>query len=190
MSSSNSEAIPPIMLGRKQPLIDVLENREPTRHLPPALADSPRKHPIPLPKFNLKFSGHGWQFVVRLAAGGAAFVLFVNIATTIYVATRPKLHRGIAVIYSGDCSRNETIGTCIHLLINTASTLLLSGSNYTMQVLSAPTRRETDKAHCTGRWLDIGVQSVRNLRYISYRRMLLWLLLAFSSVPLHLVYVL
>ncbi len=57
-----------------------------------------------------------------------------------------------------------------------------------MQCLSSPTRNEIDKAHSQGIWLDIGVPSVRNLRRLSTTRIILWWLLAFSSIPLHLLY--
>ena len=57
-----------------------------------------------------------------------------------------------------------------------------------MQCLSSPTRSEIDKAHGQGVWLDIGVPSVRNLRRLSTTRIVLWWLLAVSSVPLHLLY--
>lgn len=57
-----------------------------------------------------------------------------------------------------------------------------------MQCLSSPTRSEIDKAHGQGVWLDIGVPSVRNLRRLSTSRIVLWWLLAISSVPLHLLY--
>ena len=57
-----------------------------------------------------------------------------------------------------------------------------------MQCLSSPTRSEIDKAHSQGIWLDIGVPSVRNLRRLSTARIVLWWLLAFSSIPLHLLY--
>ena len=57
-----------------------------------------------------------------------------------------------------------------------------------MQCLSSPTRNEIDKAHSQGIWLDIGVPSVRNLRKLSTTRIILWWLLAISSIPLHLLY--
>lgn len=57
-----------------------------------------------------------------------------------------------------------------------------------MQCLSSPTRSEIDKAHGQGVWLDVGVPSVRNLRRLSTTRIVLWWLLAVSSVPLHLLY--
>ena len=76
----------------------------------------------------------------------------------------------------------------MHVAINVLSTLLLGASNYSMQCLSSPTRREVDKAHSQGIWLDIGVPSVRNLRKLSTTRIVLWWLLAISSIPLHLLY--
>ncbi|KAL9045807.1 MAG: hypothetical protein Q9214_001214 [Letrouitia sp. 1 TL-2023] len=57
-----------------------------------------------------------------------------------------------------------------------------------MQCLSSPTRGELDKAHRRHIWLDIGVPSVRNIWRISRSKMALWFLLAFSSIPLHLLY--
>jgi len=68
------------------------------------------------------------------------------------------------------------------------STLLLGASNFAMQVLAAPTREEVDRAHSKGKWLDIGVPSLHNVRYISKTRRNIYLLLCLSSIPLHLLY--
>ncbi|KAJ9636341.1 hypothetical protein H2199_008016 [Coniosporium tulheliwenetii] len=78
--------------------------------------------------------------------------------------------------------------TAYHVLINILSTIMLTASNYCMQLLSAPTRDEVARAHRHGQGLDIGIISLRNLRYISKRRTALWLSLALSSIPLHLLY--
>lgn len=82
------------------------------------------------------------------------------------------------------------IKTGLHLLINALSTILLNSSNYCMQCFSAPTRKELDKAHSKGKWLDTGVMSTRNLRHIATKRVVLWWLLGVSSLPLHLFKVL
>ncbi|KAF2675503.1 hypothetical protein BT63DRAFT_475106 [Microthyrium microscopicum] len=47
---------------------------------------------------------------------------------------------------------------------------------------------EIDKAHKKQRWLDIGFPSIRNFWHVDYGRKLAWLLLAFTAVPLHLLY--
>ncbi|KAM0279871.1 hypothetical protein ACHAO9_011497 [Fusarium lateritium] len=57
-----------------------------------------------------------------------------------------------------------------------------------MQVLVAPTRREIDQAHASGRWAEIGCNSIRNFRLLPRRKTFLWLLFTLSSVPLHLVF--
>jgi hypothetical protein len=75
----------------------------------------------------------------------------------------------------------------IHLLINILSSLLLAASNYAMQCLSAPTRRDIEKHHSKGWWLDIGVPSFHNLRVIPWNRSVPWYLLMISSLPLHLL---
>lgn len=57
-----------------------------------------------------------------------------------------------------------------------------------MQCVSAPTRPEIDRFHAKGKYLDIGVPSVRNLRAIPWFKVALWWALGLSSVPLHLMY--
>ncbi|KAL1595278.1 hypothetical protein SLS60_009968 [Paraconiothyrium brasiliense] len=57
-----------------------------------------------------------------------------------------------------------------------------------MQCLSAPTRKELDQAHARQSYLDIGVLSPRNLKYISKNRRVRWLILGLSTIPLHLFY--
>ncbi|EON67299.1 hypothetical protein W97_06552 [Coniosporium apollinis CBS 100218] len=80
------------------------------------------------------------------------------------------------------------LSTAYHILINVLSTILLTASNYCMQILCAPTRDEVARAHRDGQGLDIGIISLRNLRYISKRKSTLFLSLALSSIPLHLFY--
>lgn len=95
---------------------------------------------------------------------------------------------GFPVIYRGTCENAEWQNSAWHFFLNVLSTGLLSASNYCMQLLSAPTRANIDRAHSTGRWLDIGIPSLRNLRFSDWKRRSLWLSLCVSSIPLHLVY--
>jgi hypothetical protein len=71
------------------------------------------------------------------------------------------------------------------------STLLLAASNYTMQCLSAPSRKEIDSAHRSDGYLDVGVQSLRNVvsGHVGGRKKVVWWVLLGSSLPLHLWYV-
>jgi hypothetical protein len=90
-------------------------------------------------------------------------------------------------LMEGDCQRVEFWNNGLHVVINILSTILLSGSNYCMQCLSAPTREEVDKAHANKRWLDIGIPSIRNVRHLGKQRIALWVVLALTSLPLHLL---
>jgi hypothetical protein len=90
-------------------------------------------------------------------------------------------------LYEGSCSKTRSLNSGLHLIINVLSTLLLGGTNYSMQCLLSPTRQEVNKAHSKNAWLDIGVLSVRNLRHISKLRVALWALLCLSALSFHLL---
>ncbi|PYI03206.1 hypothetical protein BO78DRAFT_410014 [Aspergillus sclerotiicarbonarius CBS 121057] len=93
-----------------------------------------------------------------------------------------------ATIYEGSCSRAKAWTTGLHLLINVLSTIVLGASSYCMQCLTAPSRTEVDRAHEERVWLHIGVASPRNLAWAGRFRVVLWLLLAATSLPIHLIY--
>lgn len=130
----------------------------------------------------------GWHFGVFGCALMAGIVCGINVILTMWASLKFGATGGVGTIQDGECSRTKNMSLWLHLAINALSTLLLSASNYCMQCLSGPTRGEVDKAHSRRVWLDIGVPSVRNLRRISWSRIILWWLLALSSIPLHLMY--
>ena len=135
----------------------------------------------------------GWRFTVIIGASITFIVLWVNIALLIWAQQRPPQifdggdDGGTSNLYTGSCSQRDKIIRWSHIAINILSTLLLGASSACMQVLSAPTRKEIDHCHSRRVWLDIGVSSFRNLRWIARRRLLLWILLGLSSIALHLV---
>jgi hypothetical protein len=118
----------------------------------------------------------------------AAVALVINLSVLIWTVRTFRFEDGVAQVFAGNCHESEKINTWIHLAINALSTMLLSGSNYCMQILSAPTRKEVDIAHARRKWLDIGVPSVRNLTSVATPKLLMWVLLGLSSIPLHLMY--
>jgi hypothetical protein len=129
----------------------------------------------------------GWRFSLLCSAALASTVLILNLALLIWAFVRFGLHGGVVTLYTGSCPRMQSIFTWTHLAINILSTLLLSASNFCMQCLAAPTREEVDKEHTRENWLDIGVMSLRNLRSVARWRFYMWLGLAASSIPLHLL---
>ena len=130
----------------------------------------------------------GYHFGVLCCAVITAMVLVINLILTIWAVSSSGVQHGLGTLHDGSCKKTATLTFWVHLVINILSTLLLGASNYSMQCLSSPTRREIDRVHGKGVWLDIGVPSVRNLRYLSIARVTLWWLLAISSLPLHLLY--
>ena len=55
--------------------------------------------------------------------------------------------------------------------------------------LSSPTRKEVDRAHANGDWVDIGILSVRNIAgRVSGKRTTVWCILLATSLPIHLIY--
>jgi uncharacterized membrane protein len=125
---------------------------------------------------------------ILLGIFASAFVLLCNVALVITGHIRSGYDKdGIATLYTGDEAAVSWWNTFAHIMINALSTVLLSMSNYTMQVLNSPTRHEVEKAHASGKWLDIGLLSIHNLRIISRKRAYLCFILAASSIPLHLL---
>lgn len=135
-----------------------------------------------------RFQMSGWKVGVTTWAALAIVVCLLNIAALIWATVVHDSRGPIAPLYKGSCSTVSQMSLWMHLLINILSTLLLSGSNYTMQVLVCPTRTEVDKAHANASWLDIGIPSLRNLRAISRVRIVMWGIIGLSSFPLHLLY--
>jgi hypothetical protein len=116
-----------------------------------------------------------------------AVILIANFATTLYAISKYGSQDGVGLIYQGSCDTVKTLSLWIHLVINLLGTGMLGASNYCMQLQAAPTRANIDAAHARGRSLDIGVPSLRNLRHLGPKRIFIWLLLALSSVPVHLL---
>lgn len=149
----------------------------------PELLQAPATQSPPKQKWRPK----GWRGGVRIAFYSALTVLVFNVILMIVCTTTLEWMDGMTVVYRGRCDAVERVNNWVHLAVNLLSTCLLAGSNYCMQVLSAPTRADVDKAHARGHWLDIGLPSLRNLRSLKKNKIALWWILAVSSVPLHLL---
>jgi hypothetical protein len=130
----------------------------------------------------------GWRMGIIIGSCMSFMVLGINITILIVGATRGKgFENGFAVPMSGAANDMSWWSSAMHIVINALSTILLAASNYTMQVLSSPTREDIDKAHAKHEHLDIGVLSVRNLTRIPRRRLVLFILMGMSTIPIHLL---
>ena len=129
----------------------------------------------------------GWKFGVTGWVVVVIMTLFINIGLSVFAGYYRGFNKGIGTLVQGECSKITAYNIGAHLIINILSTLLLSGSNYCMQCLSAPTRREINNAHEQGITLDIGIPSLRNLGALDRWKVIMWTLLGISSLPLHLL---
>ena len=132
---------------------------------------------------------HGWHLGTTGWTALAILALIINTALTIAVATTYGFQDGVGTLKQGDCNCIQRNNTAFHVVINVLSAALLAGSNYCMQCLSAPSREEVDRAHEQGVALDIGIPSLTNFKYLRISKLISWLLFAFSSLPLHILYV-
>ncbi|KAF8542363.1 hypothetical protein BDD12DRAFT_876690 [Trichophaea hybrida] len=136
---------------------------------------------------NSKLASVSWRMGILLGSISVSLIFLLNLSIIIWAISKYPLVGGLGTIISGSCDKVKTMSTWIHVGINTLSTIALASSNYTQQVLMSPTRKEIDTAHKEGQWLDIGIPSVRNMRYIG-RRAWLWWSIGLTSIPLHLLY--
>jgi len=130
-----------------------------------------------------------WFFGVFGGLMIALFCLAINVFCLIWARNNFDVADGIAVVFTGSCSRISVITTYVDLAINTISTLLLATSCNASQLLLSATRDEADRAHAQGDWVHIGAAGSRNIKWIKPWRKLLLLLLLLSSAPLHLLQV-
>lgn len=134
-----------------------------------------------------RLSVTGWRTGALISFVGALSVSILNLVITVHV-WKHSTNGSIGTLIEGNCGTVKKFNVWIHLLVNALSTLLLCASNYCMQVLSAPNRQELDRVHAQRIWLQIGVPSLGNLKYIGRDRKTLWIVLFLSSTPLHLLF--
>ena len=130
---------------------------------------------------SFRFAIYAWTTITLL-------VLLINALLLILALSYSNFQDGVGTLFHGSCSITKDLAFWTHIVINGLSTLLVSASNYCMQCLASPSRHDVDKAHEKGIWLHIGVPNYRNFRVLSHSNVIMWWLLAFSSLPLHLLY--
>ena len=132
---------------------------------------------------------HNWfRFGLRVCCLTIFLILLINVILLVTMELKYGVSDGLGTLVDGSFEKTRRLDLWLHLLINILGTILLASSNYSMQIVTAPTRDDIDKAHASYDWMDIGIPSVRNLWRISWLRKILWFFLFVSSIPLHLVY--
>lgn len=127
----------------------------------------------------------GWKGGIAINALIAFGILIISVVCLTLAISRSSLLGGEAPIYSGSCVGARRIHLGLQVLVGAFAVALLAAANYAFQVLSSPTRLEVALAHEERRWLDIGVPSVRNLRFISRLRVLMIVGVLLVSFTIH-----
>ncbi|KAI1130524.1 hypothetical protein F5Y10DRAFT_235421 [Nemania abortiva] len=134
----------------------------------------------------IRLSKRNQALLLQVALIGTIFA--TNLFILIYASSKYPARDGVGLLYAGDCDTVKSANRYLHLLINVLSTGMISASSFCMQLQASPTRADVDKMHSLNKWLDIGAPSLRNLRYIGRWRLASCIVLAFSSLPIHLIF--
>ena len=124
---------------------------------------------------------------IRYIALAVFVLLCFNIAVTIGLVLRFGATKGVSTLYVGRCKTVARIDLGLHLANNALSTALVLASNYVMQLLNSPSRKQVYEAHAKGKWLCIGVPSIDNATRVGWNKGQLWLFLGISAIPLALL---
>lgn len=131
----------------------------------------------------------GWR---RTAIVNITLAYLCDVVLSILLAvsvSRPNASlTSSTIIFNGDCGLSTALNLLLHLFINIISGVILASSNFFMQVLNSPSRKEIDKVHRWLRSVDIGVPSLKNLRHVSYFKLTSWIIFAITSIPIHLFF--
>lgn len=135
----------------------------------------------------LRLPATGWRraAVINSIIVGILATILTMISISAYAGTDRMLRTW--TLFSGDCTTSTRINLFLHLVINVISTLTIASSNFFMQILNSPTRRDVDKAHAKNKWLEVGIPSFGNILHVSKYKTLAWVLFNLSSIPIHLV---
>jgi hypothetical protein len=135
-------------------------------------------------------STSGWRRAARVNC--AVLVTMTVVMFCCLVASTAQTHdlNKAYMFFEGTCDGGSAakLNVGLHLMLNVVSMAVFASSNFFMQVLNSPSREEVDAAHAGGTYLGIGVPSVRNAFRVSHFKTVSWLVLLFSSIPVHLLF--
>ncbi|KAF6802925.1 hypothetical protein CSOJ01_11250 [Colletotrichum sojae] len=130
----------------------------------------------------------GWRRSAFVNLGLTSASLLVLIGIRIFSISVKSGFSQAWVFYTSNCKSTATSNTLLHLLANIVSTGLFASSNFFMKVLNSPSMEEVKANHSQGKWLDIGIPSWRNAFHLRTYKLVAWICLLFTSVPIHLLF--
>ncbi|TIC91649.1 hypothetical protein CH35J_010754 [Colletotrichum higginsianum] len=130
----------------------------------------------------------GWRAGIALNIVIGFFILIVAIVCLVLALVVVGMIKGESRIFEGDCATARQVKIGVFVAINVVTIVLLSAANYVFQVLSSPTRIEIEMAHDGRRWLDIGIPSFRNLRFVSKPRVVMTAIIMLAALSTQVIY--
>ena len=92
----------------------------------------------------------GWRMGSMISCILTGLSLLVIIATLFVAIRHASPSGGVGTIFTGSCDRVRRLDLWLHVVINILGTILIVASNFNMQFLNAPNRKEVDAAHTKG----------------------------------------
>ncbi|KAI1370773.1 hypothetical protein F4677DRAFT_457612 [Hypoxylon crocopeplum] len=132
----------------------------------------------------------GWKQAAKVNCIVLAVMSVMLVACLIAASVQVGGIQKALFFYDGDCDGGNVskVNMVLHLFINVVSTLVVTSSNFFMQVLNSPSREEVNAAHFKGSWMGIGIPSVRNAFKVARFKTWCWFCLLISSIPMHLLF--
>jgi len=94
---------------------------------------------------------------------------------------------GSTGLFAGNCSKAKSRSETLRFAVTAAAFLVTLSSDKFLRLAVAPLPEEVDRAHVRSQWLDIGVNSWRNLPFVSTWRRWSWAVILLTSVPVQLL---
>ena len=141
--------------------------------------------------------GKAWQTITKPFRRGwlTVPIAFCALSSTVGLAVLALLivssvkgdFSGSTGLFAGNCSKAKRLSEILHFAVIAASFLVTFSSNKFLSLAVAPLPEEVSRAHARNKWLDIGINSWRNLQFVSRRRRWFWAIILLSSVPVQLL---
>lgn len=131
----------------------------------------------------------GWRRAAHVNSAVLAVITIILACFLVASTSRTGSWTKANMFFTRTCNDGSAakLNVSLHLLVNIVSTAVFASSNFFMQVVNSPSRREVDAAHAKGSYLSIGVPSIRNAFLVSRFKTCCWVILLLSSIPIHFI---
>lgn len=125
-----------------------------------------------------------WRVIVVINTIFAGLSLVTYLAFLMWIHNNLHLISGVAKLFSGTCYQAPKTAAYAEFATCAFSVLLFAAGSHGVQLLLSPTRDEVENAHSRDRWVHVGIGGLRNMKWVSKRRLVRAILLAATSILL------